>query len=118
MEIASILNSIKLLLGLGEDESPFDNELIMYINGAIMVINQLGVGPDGYKITSATNEWTELLGDRNDLELVKTSIYLRVRLAFDPPQNSFLVKAIQDQLLEYDWRIEVNHNEPVVDSET
>lgn len=89
METASILNSIKSLLGLGEDESPFDNELILHINSAMMIMNQLGVGPDGYKITSAENTWDEFLEERLDLNLVKSAIYLRVRLIFDPPQNCF-----------------------------
>lgn len=105
----SILDSIKQMLGINADDTNFDSELIIYINGALMVINQLGVGPNGYIIEDALNTWDEFLIDRTDLELVKTNIYLRVRLIFDPPQNSFLVNAIKEQIQEYDWRIEVNH---------
>ena len=105
----SILDSIKQMLGINADDTNFDNELIIYINGALMIINQLGVGPNGYIIEDALNTWDEFLIDRTDLELVKTNIYLRVRLIFDPPQNSFLVNAIKEQIQEYDWRIEVNH---------
>lgn len=105
----SILDSIKQMLGIYEDDKNFDKELIIYINGALMIINQLGVGPNGYTIKDNTNTWDELFVDRTDLELVKTSVYLRVRLVFDPPQNSFLVSAIKDQIMEYDWRIEINH---------
>ena len=97
------------MLGINADDTNFDSELIIYINGALMVINQLGVGPNGYIIEDALNTWDEFLIDRTDLELVKTNIYLRVRLIFDPPQNSFLVNAIKEQIQEYDWRIEVNH---------
>lgn len=95
------------MLGINKEETNFDRELTIYINGAIMVVNQLGVGPDGYTISGPENKWDEFLQDRTDLELVKTDIYLRVRLIFDPPQNSFLVDAINKQILEYDWRIEV-----------
>ena len=105
----SILDSIKQMLGINADDTNFDSELIIYINGALMVINKLGVGPNGYIIEDALNTWDEFLIDRTDLELVKTNIYLRVRLIFDPPQNSFLVNAIKEQIQEYDWRIEVNH---------
>ena len=77
------------------------------------IMNQLGIGPDGYKISSKVNTWNEFFGDRTDLELVKIAVYLRVRLIFDPPQNAFLVTAIKEQITEYDWRIELNHIRPV-----
>jgi hypothetical protein len=110
---ASILDSIKQMLGIDTDDTNFDRELVIYINGALMVVNQLGVGPSGYTIADNTNKWDEFLADRTDLELVKTDIYLRVRLIFDPPQNSFLVAAIKEQITEYDWRIEINHKSEV-----
>lgn len=108
--LESILGSVKQMLGIDQSDTSFDNELIMYTNGALMVMTQLGVGPSGgFTITSASEEWTDLLGDRTDLNLVFTAIYLRVRLIFDPPQNSFLVAAIENQITEYDWRIEAWH---------
>ena len=105
----SILDSIKQMLGIDATDTNFDRELVIYINGALMIINQLGVGPSGYNIQDKTNTWDEFLLDRTDLELVKSAVYLRVRLIFDPPQNSFLVNAIKEQIAEYDWRIELNH---------
>lgn len=111
--MGKILESIKYLLG-GEalaDDDIFDTELIIHINGALTIINQLGVGPpEGFKITGENETWEDFLQDRKDLELVKTTVYHRVRLSFDPPQNSFLVRAIEDQIKENDWRIEINHN--------
>lgn len=115
MVIESILDSIKQLLGIEAEDTNFDNELIIYINGALMIINQLGVGPSGYSITSSTNTWSEFIIDRANLELVKPAVYLRVRLIFDPPQNSFLVAAIKEQITEYDWRIEINHKPDVIE---
>lgn len=113
MVVDSILDSIKHMLGIDSSDTNFDRELIIYINGALMVINQLGVGPDdGYAITGKENTWDKFLLDRKDLELVKTNVYLRVRLVFDPPQNSFLVSSIKEQITEYDWRIEINHKLP------
>lgn len=102
----SILGSIKQMLGISQDETNFDSELMLHINGALMIINQLGVGPStGFIVLGKTQTWSEFLADRKDLELVKTAVYLRVRLMFDPPQNSFLVSSIQKQIEEFDWRI-------------
>jgi hypothetical protein len=105
----SILDSIKIMLGSESEDTNFDRELIIYINGALMVLHQLGIGPSGYKITSKENTWAEFIEEDNQ-ELVATNVYLRVRLIFDPPQNSFLVTAIKEQIAEYDWRLEMNRH--------
>lgn len=106
--MVSILDSIKQMLGVRAEDDAFDKELIIHINGALMILNQLGVGPvEGYAITSKDNVWTEFIGARTDLELIKTAIFLRVSLSFDPPQNSFLVNSMEKQIEEFDWRI--NH---------
>ena len=109
--MTSILDSIKIMLGNSVDDTNFDAELIMFINGALSTINKLGVGLIGYKISDNSNTWDEFLGDRTDLEEVKTNVYLRVRLAFDPPQNSFLVASIKEQIVESTWYIELYHKE-------
>ena len=111
MVTESILDSIKIMLGNSVDDTNFDAELIIFINGALSIINKLGVGPTGYKISNSSNTWDEFLGDRTDLEEVKTNVYLRVRLAFDPPQNSFLVTSIKEQIVESTWYIELYHRE-------
>ena len=111
MVTESILDSIKIMLGNSVDDTNFDAELIIFINGALSIINKLGVGPIGYKISNSSNTWDEFLGDRTDLEEVKTNVYLRVRLAFDPPQNSFLVTSIKEQITESTWYIELYHKE-------
>ena len=111
MVTESILDSIKIMLGNSVDDTNFDSELIMFINGALAIINKLGVGLTGYKISNNSNTWDEFLGDRTDLEEVKTNVYLRVRLAFDPPQNSFLVTSIKEQIVESTWYIELYHKE-------
>ena len=104
--MVSILDSIKQMLGIRSEDEAFDKELIIHINGALMILGQLGVGPiGGYSIISKDNTWTEFIGTRTDLELIKTDIFLRVSLSFDPPQNSFLVNSMEKQLEEFDWRI-------------
>lgn len=103
------------MLGISSDDISFDNDLIPFTNGALNIVNQLGVGPStGFVITDSSQKWSDFMGERKDLEIVKSDIFLRVRLIFDPPQNSFLVSAIQKQIEEFDWRIEAHHiEEPV-----
>lgn len=104
----SILTSIKKLLGIGESDESFDTDIIMSINSALMALNQLGVGDTaGFYISSKDDLWEDLLGDRTDLEAVKIYIYLKVRLMFDPPQNSFLVDSIKNQITELEFRINI-----------
>lgn len=108
----SILTDIKKLLGIEEDYTHFDPDIVMNINGAMMVLAQAGVGPiDGFSISDETTTWGEYI-TRKDLDMVKIWIYNRVRLSFDPPQNSFLVKAINDQLTEDLWRLNVRAETP------
>ena len=102
----SILNSTKHALGLTEDHTVFDQDVIMHINGAISEFTQLGVGPkEGYSITDATDEWPDFLGDSKRLELVKSCLYLKVKLIFDPPETSFAIDAINKVIERYEWRI-------------
>lgn len=106
----SILTSIKKMHGISEIDESFDQELIMHINGNLMIMTQLGVGPEeGFSITSKEQTWDDLLGDRKDLDLVFNDVYLRTKLIFDPPQNSFLVTSIKEQIKECDWRIAENY---------
>lgn len=109
----SILNSVRKKLGgelfvSPEEATPFDDELIMDINSALMILTQLGVGQMGYSITSAEDTWQDFLGDVNtDKELVKTYVAQKVKLMFDPPASSALIKLIEDQIKEYEWRLNV-----------
>ncbi len=104
----SILNSIKHQLGIAEDYDAFDVEVIQCINSVLATLNQVGLGPkEGFFISNVNTTWTELLGDRKDLEFVKLYIYLKVRLMFDPPQNSTLLSSFDNQAKELEWRINV-----------
>lgn len=104
----SILGSIKKTLGLTSDYTAFDQEIVLHINSVFSTLHQLGVGPNlGYSIQDETNVWEEFLGDNLPLNAVRTYVYLRVRLLFDPPSNSFLVTAINEQIKELEWRLNV-----------
>ena len=112
-EETSILRTIKKMIGGAADTDEFDVDLIVAINSAISTLFQLGIEtlkPDsdaGFSITGETETWDDLIDDYKYLDMVKTYVYLKVRLVFDPPQNSFLVDAIQSQIKEIEWRITV-----------
>lgn len=104
----SILTSIKKLLGIAEDYTHFDNDLIIHINSVFMILTQLGVGPEtGFAIKGKGTKWTDFLPDTTTLELVKSYVGLKVRLLFDPPSSSAAIEAINRQISEFEWRINV-----------
>lgn len=103
----TILSEIKQLLGISKDDDVFDSEITMHINSVITILTQLGVGPTDGFIIDDTTTFAEFVGQRKDLQIITSYIYLRVRLLFDPPQNSFLVTSINEQCKEYEWRISV-----------
>ena len=102
----SILTSVKKQLGIAEDYKHFDSDLIISINSVFSVLNQLGVGPDeGYSITDKNDLWSDFLPAGKKLELVKTYVYLKVKLIFDPPTSSAVMEAIKQNIAEQEWRI-------------
>lgn len=103
----SILTSIKKLLGITEEYTHFDDDLVMHINSVFMILTQLGVGPeDGYAITGKDNNWTEFIDD-NRLEAVKSYVHLKVKLLFDPPQSSAVMESMNRMISEFEWRLNV-----------
>lgn len=103
----NILDSIKILLGIQPDDYNFDREILMHINSVFMVLHQLGVGPStAFRVTSNAEKWTNF-STAVDVEAVKSYIFLKVHLLFDPPQNSFLVDAVVKQITELEWRLQV-----------
>ena len=104
----SILTSVKKLLGVGEEYTHFDDDIIMHITSVIFILTQIGIGPDeGFAITSKDQTWDDFLQGQINIESVKSYVYLKVRLLFDPPSNSFLVEAIERQISEYEWRLNI-----------
>jgi hypothetical protein len=104
----SILNSTKKLLGIAADYTAFDLDVMTHINSAFLTLDQIGVGPTGgFLIEDAEAEWWDLLGDDPRLNAVKTFVYLKVRVAFDPPTTSFAIGAMEKQIQELEWRLMV-----------
>ena len=109
----SILTSIKKLLGIAEDYEHFDADLIIHINSIFSILTQLGVGPsDGYSISSKTETWADFIPDLSQIESVKTYVYLRVKLIFDPPLSSAVMEAMKQTISELEWRLNVSVDPP------
>ena len=106
----SILTSIKKLLGIAEDYTQFDTDIIIHINSVLMILTQLGVGPEnGFAIEDETTSWSDFIPDSTTakIEAVKSYVYLKVRLLFDPPQSSAVIESINRLISELEWRINV-----------
>lgn len=101
----SILTSIKKLLGITEDCTDFDDDIIMHINSAFMVLNQLGVGPEeGFSIKDKDSKWIYFVSEKH-VEAVKTYTYLKVKIVFDPPTSGTVMDVMNRQIVEYEWRL-------------
>lgn len=105
----SILTSIKKLLGITEDYTHFDTDIIIHINSVFMILNQLGIGPaNGFSISDKFATWTDFLPEDNkNFEAVKTYIHLKVKLIFDPPMSSAVMEAMKQMISELEWRLNV-----------
>ena len=102
----NILASIKKMNNVLEDDKSFDQDLILYINSALMVVMQEWHGMDhAFRLEDGTETWDELLGEDVDYEGVKELIGLKVRLMFDPPTSSTAMQAITDQIKDLEWRM-------------
>ena len=103
---SSILTSIKKLLGIAEEDTSFDQDIIMHINTVFAILAQLGVGPaNGFSIEDDSAIWEDYLGNATNLELVKSYVYMKVRSMFDPPTSSILADAMNKNISELEWRI-------------
>lgn len=108
----SILNSTKKILGIADDYTVFDVDIITHINTAFSILAQLGVGPaEGFMIEDDSAEWDDFIGGDPQYNAVKTYVYLKVRQLFDPPTTSYLITAFNEQVRELEWRINAYREE-------
>lgn len=104
----SILTSIKKMLGIAEDYEHFDSDLIMHINTVFLTLSQLGIGSSkSFMIEDKSATWNDFISDNDNLEAVKTYIYLRVRLIFDPPLSSVVIECMNREIKELEFRLNI-----------
>ena len=108
----SILNTTKKVLGLDPDYTAFDTDITIHINSVFSTLQQLGVGPpDSFAISGVEETWSQFIGGSKNINAVKTYVYLRVRLLFDPPATSFTIASMERQATELEWRLQVQVEE-------
>ena len=102
----SILKSVKKVLGIDASYTAFDLDILIHINSVFATLHQLGIGPEaGFAIEDDTALWTSFIGTDPRKNSVKTYVWLKVRMLFDPPQTSFAIDAMNAQAKELEWRI-------------
>lgn len=111
----SILTSVKKLLGIAEECTDFDADVVMYVNSALFVLSQIGVGPvGGFTITGSEETWEQFSPDKLKNEAVKAYLGVKVRLlGFDPPQSSSTMEAMKNTVAEMEWRLREEFDEPL-----
>ena len=109
----SILNSVKKVLGIAAEYLAFDQDIMMHINTALATLTQLGVGPaTGFTVDDVSDDWNDFVDPTDhQYNAVKSYVFLRVRMLFDPPQTSYLINAQTDQIKELEWRLNVHREE-------
>lgn len=104
----SILKTIKKMIGPSIDYGEYDIDLITHINSTLSVLTGLGIGPEeGFVITDDSAVWTDLLGDSKKLEMVKSYVYMKAKLIFDPPQSSAVITSFEKLIAEFEWRANI-----------
>ena len=102
----SIFMTIKRLLNIDPEEMGFDTQIGVFINEEFMTLHQLGIGPDeGFHVSDANTKWTDFSEDKTLIDTLKTYIYYRVRLSFDPPASSIVSDAINQRISELQFRL-------------
>ena len=108
MAAESILTSTKKLLGLTEDYTEFDVDIIMHINSTFATLHQLAVGPtNSLFIEDKSDTWEDFLIGQLNINSVKSYVYFKVRLAFDPPATSFAITSMENMAKELEFRLNV-----------
>lgn len=105
----SILNSIKQMLGITAEQTDFDAEIIIDINTVFNILHQIGIGKKGYSISGANETWDDFIPEIQDTMMVKTFVYMKVKLMFDPPLNATVIGSMEKQLAELEFRLLDNH---------
>lgn len=105
----SILNEIKRMLGLIDPTyTVFDTDITVAINTAIGILNQIGIGVEGFFLTNERQTWKDLLGEDNlGFQMIKEYIYMKTKTIFDPPTASFVLDSYNNILNSLEYRLNV-----------
>lgn len=104
----SILIGTKKIIGVPEEDTSFDIDIITHINSVFSVLQQLGVGPStGFMVEDDCDEWSDYITDNNQYNMVRTYMFLKTKMFFDPPPTSYMIDAMNKQIQELEFRLHV-----------
>lgn len=117
-EMDSILITIKNMLGIPTSYTDFDSQLIVYINSVLAILRQIGVGNSIFTIEGADEKWSDLFSTEDDLDVeeVKTYVYMKVKLLFDPPTSGIVMDALKQSISEFEWRLNLEADDHMEDA--
>lgn len=107
----SVLNTIKQMLGITDEQTDFDTDIIIHINTVFNILHQLGVTEEWIQIDGPSTKWEDVVNDITKVNMIKTYMYQKVRLMFDPPLNSTVISAMERQIQELEFRLLENYND-------
>lgn len=101
-----ILETIKVMLGGPDLGESFDTDLLVHINSSAQILIDLGLIPKSdFKTIIKTTKWGDFLTNEGVLDFVKSFIYLKTKMVFDPPSSSYVSDALNRQITEFEFRI-------------
>ena len=101
----SILDSTKKLLSIPLESDYFDHDVLTYINSAFSTLKQLGAKiPSDFYVSDSTSTWDDIGGNPDVIPHIRSYVYLKVRMIFDPPTGG-VKEAYDNQIKELEWRI-------------
>lgn len=107
----SILCDIRKVMCGSATANEFDTDLVMHINTVFNILTQVGVGPkDGFMITGEDETWDEFTNSAILMNTVKSYMYIKVRLLFDPPANQSLIASMEKYAMELEWRLNAQYD--------
>lgn len=111
----SVLNSVKAMLGITAEYEAFDTEIIIHINSVLGILGQVCPFVNtGASISDANDTWNSVVTDLSEVTFVRTYVYLKVRLVFDPPTGAVL-DAMKETIRELEWRLSIADADETVD---
>lgn len=108
----SILESVKKALGIGPELTAFDLDIVMHINTVFTTLHQLGVGEPGFTVEDKEATWDQFYNQTHNLHAIRTYVYMRVRIIFDPPVSAYGIQSLENACKELEWRL--NHEVEMV----
>lgn len=107
----SIMLTVKKACGLQPEYEAFDEEMIMDINSVFFILYQRGIGSDSiFSISDDTSKWSDFMDD-DRVAIIAPYVGYKVRLMFDPPQNSTTNESLKDKVNELEWRLSIEFDD-------